>query len=108
MMAAFTMQDLEHLAAIEQGDSSSTSQDRTDSSTLQLPPAKEDIRRDVYAAVMMSGGWVKRAQIAKLLNLKKTPWLNATIEKLVVEGYLVKYIQERPNQLPVHFYDVRR
>lgn len=107
-MAAFTMQELEQLARIEQGTGSRTLQDRTDSSTSQLPPAKEDIRRDVYAAVVMSNRWVRRAEIAKLLNLKKTPWLNATIEQLVVDGYLVKYIQERPNQLPVHFYDVTR
>jgi hypothetical protein len=102
------IEELERLVAIEQGTGSSTSQDRTDSNTLQLPPAKEDIRRDVYAAVVMSGRWVRRAEIAKLLNLKKTPWLNTTIEQLVIDGYLIKYIQERPNQLPVCYYDVRR
>jgi len=107
-MADFKIADLERIVAIEQWRGSSTSQDRTDSSTSQLPRAKEDIRRDVYAAVVMSGRWVKRAEIAKLLNLKKTPWLNATIEQLVIDGYLIKYIQERPNQLPVHYYDVPR
>lgn len=106
MMADFKIADLERLVAIEQGTGSSTSQHQSDSTTFQPPSHKMDIRRDIYTAVMMSGCLVSRAEIAKLLGLKKTPWLVAAIEELVNAGYLLKYIQERRNQLPIYFYTV--
>lgn len=106
-MPAFTMQDLERLSAIEQGDSSSTSQHQNDSSTSQnVPRPKSDVRRDIYTAVMMAGCLTSRGEIAALLGLKKSPWLVQAIEELVNAGYLLKYVQERPNQLPIYFYTV--
>lgn len=106
-MATFTMQDLERLASMEQGTGSSTSQYQNDSNTSQHVPApKSDVRRDIYTAVVMADCLVSRGEIAKLLGLKKSPWLVAAIEQLVSAGYLLKYVQERPNQLPIYFYTV--
>lgn len=101
MMPTYSMTDLERLAT-----GVSTSRRQTDSGTLQRLPVKPDVRRDIYTAVMMAGEPVKRAQIAALLGLKKTPWLCAAIEQLVTAGYLLKQAQERPNQLPTYFYSI--
>lgn len=106
-MPAFSMADLERLAALE-GRESSTLQNQIDSSTSQRLPVKSDVRRDIYTAVMMAGQPVGRAEIARLLGLKKTPWLCAAIEELVAAGYLVKLRQEQPNQLPTFYYELRR
>jgi hypothetical protein len=105
-MTDFKIADLERLVALEQANGSSTSQYPTDSSTFQAPAHKSDVRRDIYTAVMMSGCLVSRGEIAKLLGLKKSPWFVAAIEELVNAGYLLKYVQERPNQLPIYFYSV--
>lgn len=102
-MPTYTLQDLKRLAA-----GSSTSQHQNDSGTSQRLPARPDIRRDVYTAVMMAGHPVRRAEIAKLLGLKKTPWLVATIEELVDSGYLVKHVDQQPQQLPTFYYELRR
>lgn len=108
-MPDYKIADLERLVALaEQGRDAGTYQHQSDTSTSQPPSPKADIRRDVYTAVIMSGTWVKRAEIAKLLGLKKSPWLIAAIEELVTAGYLIKHVEQRPNQLPITYYDVRR
>lgn len=103
MMAAYTMADLERLAALGSG----TSQHQIDSGTSQQLPPRKDIRRDVYTVVIMAAQPVRRAEIAALLGLRKTPWLVATIEQLVDAGYLDKLIDEREGQLPVFYYRIR-
>lgn len=98
-------EQLEQIVALKgQGGHARTSQDQNSPMTYQLP-SRRDIRSDVYSLVVqVSGQWVTRSWIATQLGLKKTPWLTATIEKLVDEGYLVKHIQERGRQLPVCWY----
>lgn len=105
-MPTFSMTDLKRLAGLVPEPGSSTSRHQPDSSTSQRLPVKPDIRRDIYTAVMMAGQPVRRAEIAKLLGLKKTPWLCAAIEELVIAGYLRKDVQQRPNQLDTFYYSV--
>lgn len=101
------IEQLEQIVALkEQGGRAGTSQNQLGHMTYQLP-SRRDIRSDVYSVVVqVSGQWVTRGWIASQLGLKKTPWLTSTIDKLVDEGYLVKHIQERGRQLPVHWYAV--
>ncbi|HVU11266.1 MAG TPA: winged helix-turn-helix domain-containing protein, partial [Phototrophicaceae bacterium] len=88
-MAIFTREQLEQQVAAEQGNGIDTSQDRSHIETYSPPPAPRDVRRAIYNAVY-SQGRANRADIAKALNVRKTPWLRDHIERLVTEGYLVK------------------
>lgn len=108
-MPSFTMTDLERLAAlVGQGERSETYQHQPDTGTFQPPPPKSDIRRDVYTILCIQNDWVSRAGIAKLLGMRKSPWLAFAIEQLVDAGYVQKYAASWPGGLPVYYYRVAR
>lgn len=86
----FTMEDLHRLA----GEGDQDMQARSQSGNVpvyQLPPAQRDIRREICSVVYAAGDWIDRAGIAKALKLTASEWLINHIEKLVTEGYLIKY-----------------
>jgi hypothetical protein len=73
-----------------------------------LPSFPEHIRKRIYDVVCEAKGWVSRADIAKALKLKKTPWLHEHIEALVAEHYLVRSHIYRPNGVIMYYYEVKR
>lgn len=103
-MTTYTIQQLEALATpAGQGTSLDTSRNRAGIDTFRPPPAPRDVRRDIYNAVYSAGQSVSRADIAKTLNLKKSPWLCQHIERLVDEGYLIKFVGVAPNGIAPKF-----
>lgn len=106
-MPSYSRAQLEVLASTrEQGDSHDTSRHPSDNVTFHPPPAPRDVRRDIYNAVYSAGRAISRADIAKALGVKKTPWLCAHVERLVDEGYLVKLTGAAPNGATMYFYEV--
>ncbi len=114
-MAEYSMQQLEALAAMERGEdvpteppggSSATYRHPMGSATYQPPPLPRDVRRDIYNAVYSAGRAVGRAEIAKALGVKKTPWLCQHIERLVDERFLVKIVGYAPTGATMYFYGV--
>lgn len=83
-----------------------TSKDRNDSIQSHTPPdARRDVRIEIWNMVKAANGaWVTRTEICKALKLKKTPWLNGHIERLVNEGYLEPYRGKCPNGYPKYWY----
>lgn len=103
----FTMEELEYLVLVKgQGDSVVTAQHSTGVSTYHPPPVRRDIRRAIYNVVYEAKRAVSRLEIARLLGLKKTPWLLAAIEELVAANYLVKHLTSLSNGMPMYFYEV--
>mgnify|MGYP001310787093 CR=1 FL=1 len=78
---------------VEQGGGYVTSQDQSGNVTYQdapsFPPTLE--QRIWQLCHDAPRGWMTRADIARALGLKKTPWLMTKIEGLVRDGYLVRY-----------------
>ena len=106
----YTMAELEQLASLKgEGGGHATSQDQTSHVTYHtLPSFRRDIQRDIYGAVLSAGRAVSTSEIAKLLELKKTPWLRDRIERLVQDGYLIKTEGLWRNGVTMYFYDVQR
>ncbi len=99
--------DEKGLVSVEQGSSHTTSHYQNDSMrSHKLPPPPRDIRREIWLFVAGADGAVTRAQIAKHLGLKKTPWLNGVIEKLVDESYLLCYASTWKNGFPMYYYAI--
>lgn len=62
-----------------------------DKTSYRVPSFVVDIKREILQAVYdASGVALTRAQIAKAVGRKKTPWLTNQIEELVKRGYLVR------------------
>lgn len=106
----YSLAELDQLvAAKEQGGSYITSQDQSSHVTARsLPSFRRDIQRDIYGAVLSAGRAVSTGEIAKLLELKKTPWLRDRIQQLVDGDYLVKTEALWRNGVIMYLYEVRR
>lgn len=105
-MTSYTLQDLERLV---QGGSNDTSRNQGDHDTSHQPPlAPAHIRTRIYNAVVKANGVVSRADIAKALGVKKTPWLLQSIEGLVSDGYLTRTQTIRANGVVMFWYEVKR
>lgn len=101
----FTLADLERL--VEQGGRLDTSQNQSGVETYNLAPlAPVHIRTRILQVVRNATGAVSRADIAKALNIKKTPWLIASIEGLVLDGFLARTYTIRPNGVVMYWYEV--
>lgn len=110
-MAVFDLRnaprDERGIVAAGQGGGYSTSQNHNSLKTLQHAPlAPEHIRDRIYKVVGASERAVSRAEIAKALGLKKTPWLNAAIEGLVTDGYLTREHIIRSNGVVMYYYGI--
>lgn len=109
-MPILTRDDLER-AGLKTSGGHSTSKDRNDSMGFNAPPpdVRRDIRREIWQIVdAANGGWVTRTDIYKALKLKKTPWINKHVERLVDEGYLQVYRGAWVNGFPMFWYRVPR
>lgn len=96
------------IAAVESGDTG-TSQNQLSSGTSQnLELATMQPRQKIwyFAAQQMTG--VTRAEIAKGCGYKKAPWINAHIESLVQEGWLIKTEKPHAGPLPCYVYKASR
>lgn len=88
------------------GSSASASQNHSSAETSRpLPSFPEHIQKRIYDVVCSADGWVSRADIAKSLGLKKTPWLVAHLEMLVGTGYLHRDQAIRPSGMVMYFYE---
>lgn len=99
--------DEKGLVAVEQGSGNETSHYRIDSiGSHKLPPPPRDVRREIWLFVYGSDRAVTRAEIAKQLGYKKTPWLNGIIERMVKDGFLVCYEARWKNGVPMFYYTI--
>lgn len=102
-------EELERIVrAKEQGSGHVTLRDQPSPVKYVPPPLRRDIRRNIYDVVFAANGAIGRGEIAKLLQLKKTPWLTAAIEGLVTDGYLVKSQDAWRNGCLMYRYEVAR
>jgi len=108
-MTSYTLAELERLAAVGQGREHDSSRDHTGyDSSRYAPPSERTIGQRIYDFLYLNPGWHSRADIAKALNLKKTNWLNESIERLVQSGHVVKEKTTRPNGAIMFWYAVAR
>ena len=61
-------------------------------------------REKIWEFVALSGRAVSRAEISKGCGYKKAPWLNAHIEALTSEGWLVRSSSQRANGVVMYWY----
>lgn len=102
----FTIAQLEKL--VEQGGGNDTSQHLNGHDTYHgAPLAPAHVRTRIYNFVAKSDGAVTRAEIAKALKVKKTPWLITSIEGLVGDGFLTRFETIRPNGVLMYWYRVQ-
>ena len=73
-----------------------------------VPSFVVDLRREIYVAVRNAERAVSRAEIAKLVQRKKSTWLNGLIECLVVDGHLHRTTSRWKNGVAMYFYEVAR
>jgi hypothetical protein len=86
-----------------------TSQNQISPSTSQdAELAEMRPRQKIWYFALEQMRAVTRAEIAKGCGYKKAPWINAHIESLVNEGWLIK--QEKPSSgpLPCYVYTASR
>jgi hypothetical protein len=114
-MPEFSMQQLEALVAMERGElppepprerGHDTYRYASGINTYNPPTLPRDVRRDIYNAVYSAGGAVSRADIAKALGVKKTPWLCQHIERLVDERFLVRSTEYARNGVIKYKYSI--
>ncbi len=74
----------------------------------QPPPLKRDIQRSIYNAVYESSLAVSRRQIADLIGVKKTTWLEDHIERMVRSRHLIRTEKPYRPGINQYFYEVRR
>lgn len=73
----------------------------------KLPSFVQDVKREILQALYQQPGEVvSRAQIAKLVARKKSPWLIDNIEELVRRGYVHKTEGRWKNGCQMFFYHV--
>lgn len=73
-----------------------------------IPSFVVDIKREIYLAVLNAGRAVTRAEIAKAVSRKKTPWLNDQIEQLVELGYLTRRHGIWKNGCLMYWYEIHQ
>lgn len=71
------------------------------------PLGTPDVRTRIYDAVIRAGGACSRADIARALGLKKTPWLLDHIERLAADGYLRRLPGAWRNGCLMYWYEAR-
>lgn len=108
-MSAYTIAQLEALATGQGRARSDTYRYQNSLNTSQLPPLTPvGIRERIYRTVKdANGAAVPRSEIARRLGLKKSPWLNQSIEGLVRDGYLVKTEVTYRTGAPMFVYELR-
>lgn len=109
-MARYTIAQLEALAQAGQGRGHDTYQHQNGIDTSQLPPlVNPSIRERIYDLMCQHfGAALPRSEIARLLKLKKSPWLTQAIESLVADGYLIKSPVAYKNGALMYVYEVKR
>jgi hypothetical protein len=90
---------------IEEGTSNVTLHDQNGNVTFhQIPNFTRDVKQQILMLLMVSPVMMTRFEIAKGLQLKKTPWLTAHIEQLVTDGYLTKTVTQWRNGVAMYYY----
>lgn len=83
-----------------------TSQDQNGNETFhQVPNFQRDIKQEIYLYVQQHPN-CSTGQIAKAVNLKKTPWLISKIKELVKDGYLTQHHTTWKNGVLMYLYEV--
>lgn len=89
--------------------SNGTSYDQNGNVTShKIPSFVRDYDKEIYLFVATAGRAVSRADIAKALGLKKTPWLYGKINFLVEHGYLSSHHGIWKNGVVMYFYEVNQ
>lgn len=106
-MTVLTMDQLTLL--VGEGRRHDTSRDQNGHKTFSnLPSLPETIQQRIYKVVVIANGAVSRADIAKALGLKKTPWFLSALEQLCQDGCLTRSHIIRPNGSVMFYYEVKR
>ena len=96
------------VAAVESG-STGTYKNQISSGTSQdVELAEMRPRQKIWYFAAQQMRAVTRAEIAKGCGYKKAPWVNAHIESLVGEGWLIKEQKEQAGPLPCYVYTATR
>lgn len=83
----------------------STSQNLfSDNTSHDVVLAPKHPREKIWEFVVLSSRAVSRAEISKGIGCVKAPWINAHIETLVSEGWLLKTHTYRPNGSVMYWY----
>lgn len=83
----------------------STSQNLfSDDTSHDVVLAPKHPREKIWEFVAMAGRAVSRAEISKGCGYKKAPWINAHIESLVSDGWLIRSQSMRPNGVIMYWY----
>lgn len=69
--------------------------------SLSEPSTLEKIFMTVRDA---NGAWLTRAEIAKALDLKKSPYLHGLIEQLVRDGWIERYVGQSASRNMVMYW----
>lgn len=102
------IEELERLAAAHragQGRRHDTSRDYRGNVTFHRPPTPQE---RIYNTILASGRAVTRGEIARLLGLRKTPWLTAQIEGLVADSYVLRTHGTWKNGTVMYLYEVKQ
>lgn len=76
----------------------------SDDTSRDVVLAPKHPREKIWEFVSLSARAVSRAEICKGCGWKKAPWLNAHIESLVKDGWLVRGHSYRPNGAVMYWY----
>jgi DNA-binding transcriptional regulator PaaX len=70
----------------------------------ELRLTEPSLEERIYIFVRDAGVWVSRAQIAKGIGLKKTPYVNQAIERLVSDGWIERASGTFTNRALMYWY----
>lgn len=104
--------DLRHIPRDASGKISVGERERFDTSQILFgSDTSQDVvlapkhpREKVWEFVALAGRPVSRTEIAKGCGYKKAPWINAHIEALTSEGWLIRTHSIRPSGAVMYWY----
>lgn len=91
-----------------QGNKSAQARPQSRHVPYQPPPLKRDIQRSIYNAVYEADRAVSRRQIADLIGLKKTTWLEDHIERMVRSRHLIRTEKPYRPGINQYFYEAAK
>lgn len=100
----------DHLGYIEVGEGDNHVTPRAAPGNVQsnsVPSFAVDVKREILVALKNAMGQpMTRADIAKAVNRKKTPWLSGHVEQLVEAGYVIREAGVWKNGCTMYWYSI--